>query len=80
MRRLFIIISLLCVINPLRAQDKEVELVVNGDGPTKELATRNALRSAIEQAYGTFVSASTEILNDELVKDEKRRNRYHFHR
>ena len=29
-----------------------------------------ALRSAIEQAYGTFVSANTTILNDELVKDE----------
>ena len=29
-----------------------------------------ALRSAIEQAYGTFVSSNTAILNDELVKDE----------
>ena len=29
-----------------------------------------ALRSAIEQAFGTFVSANTTILNDEVVKDE----------
>lgn len=48
----------------------EVTLTVSSDGPTKEEATKNALRSAIEQAYGTFVSANTTILNDELVKNE----------
>ena len=48
----------------------DVTLVVSGDGVTKEEATHVALRSAIEQAYGVFVSANTEILNDELVKDE----------
>lgn len=48
----------------------DVTLVVSGDGATKEEATHIALRSAIEQAYGVFVSANTEILNDELVKDE----------
>lgn len=47
-----------------------VVLVVSADGVTKEEATKVALRSAIEQAYGTFVSANTTILNDELVKDE----------
>ena len=45
-------------------------MVVSGEGPNRTEATMNALRSAIEQAYGTFVSASTEIMNDELVKDE----------
>lgn len=49
---------------------EEVALVTNGQGSTKREATENALRSAIEQAFGVFVSASTEILNDELVKDE----------
>lgn len=49
---------------------EEVTLVVSGDGPTKEEATHVALRSAIEQAFGCFVSANTEILNDSLVKDE----------
>lgn len=48
----------------------DVTLTVSSDGATKEEATKNALRSAIEQAYGTFVSANTTILNDELVKDE----------
>lgn len=50
--------------------DKVVTLVTNGTGSTKEEAIKNALRSAIEQAFGTFVSANTEVLNDELVKDE----------
>lgn len=48
----------------------EITLVVSADGTTKEEATKLALRSAIEQAYGTFVSANTTLLNDELVKDE----------
>lgn len=47
-----------------------MELVVTGDGNTKENAVQAALRSAIEQAFGTFVSSNTQILNDELVKDE----------
>ena len=45
-------------------------MVVTGEGSTKEEATNNALRSAIEQAFGVFVSANTEILNDEIVKDD----------
>jgi len=53
---------------PLAADD--VSLVVSGEGPTKDEATKVALRSAIEQAFGTFVSSNTNILNDELVKDE----------
>ena len=48
----------------------EVTLVVTGKAATAEKATTIALRSAIEQAYGTFVSANTTILNDDLVKDE----------
>ena len=48
----------------------EISLVVSADGPTKSDAIAMALRSAIEQAFGTFVSANTTILNDELVKDE----------
>lgn len=48
----------------------EVTLVVSADGATKEEATANALRSAIEQVYGTFVSANTTLVNDELVKDD----------
>ena len=49
---------------------KKVSLVVSADGATKTEAINNALRSAIEQTYGAFVSTNTEILNDQIVKDE----------
>lgn len=52
------------------SNSQEVTLVVTGSGESKEDAVRNALRSALEQTYGTFVSANTSIVNDELVKDE----------
>lgn len=48
----------------------DIELIVTGDGPTKKDATLFALRSALEQAYGTLVSSNTKILNDKLVQDE----------
>ena len=50
--------------------DKTVTLTVSGQGQTQEQAKQVALRNAIEQAFGTFISSDTEILNDELVKDE----------
>lgn len=52
------------------SKSQDVTLVVTGSGESKEEAVRNALRSALEQTYGTFVSANTSIVNDELVKDE----------
>lgn len=50
--------------------DKTVTLTVSSSGKTIEEAKNNALRSAIEQAFGTFISSKTEILNDIIVKDE----------
>ena len=47
-----------------------VTLVCNGEGATKDEATFNTLRSALEQTYGTFVSSDTKVVNDELVNDE----------
>lgn len=47
-----------------------ISLTTNGEGPTPEQAVQNALRSAIEQSFGVFISARTEILNDDLIKDE----------
>ncbi|MCQ2605687.1 MAG: hypothetical protein MJ204_03985 [Bacteroidales bacterium] len=49
---------------------QEVTVVVQGEGETKRTAIDVALRNAIEQSFGVFVSANTTILNDELVKDE----------
>jgi hypothetical protein len=52
------------------SDNKTVTLTVSGTGKTLEEAKLNALRSAIEQAFGAFISSKTEILNDNLVKDE----------
>lgn len=49
---------------------KDVTITVSSDGATKEEAIAKALRSAIEQTYGAFVSTNTTILNDKLVDDE----------
>jgi hypothetical protein len=68
----FIIVFLFALNFNALAQDadKTVTLVVSGSGKTQDEAKQNALRSAIEQAFGTFISSKTEILNDSLVKDE----------
>lgn len=52
------------------AQESTVTLKTTGSAETKEKAVQYALRSAIEQAFGAFISSNTEILNDELVADE----------
>ena len=70
MKRILLIIACLATALFAHAQNNEVTLVVSGEGANKTDATAMALRSAIEQAYGTFVSANTEILNDEIVRDE----------
>jgi hypothetical protein len=52
------------------SSNKTTTLVVTGQGKTKNEAQQNALRNAIEQAFGAFISSKTEVLNDSLVKDE----------
>ncbi len=71
MKKILIAITILIgMTSAVWAQVDNVKLFVSGEGATKDEATTKALRSAIEQAFGVFVSANTEILNDELVKDE----------
>lgn len=47
-----------------------ISLVTTGSGDTKDEATKNALRNALEQTYGAFVSSNSQVVNDELVRDE----------
>ena len=47
-----------------------VTLMVTGEGDTKDEAIKIALRNALEQTFGAFVSSNTTIINEELVKDE----------
>jgi hypothetical protein len=52
------------------SNEKTLTLTVTASGKTIEEAKNNALRAALEQAFGAFVSSKTEILNDAVVKDE----------
>ncbi len=70
MKQLILIVTLALSINAYAQDDKTVTLVASGQGKTQDEAKQVALRSAIEQAFGTFISSKTEILNDNLVKDE----------
>lgn len=54
----------------IRMQAQDVTLISVGEGSSRELAIRNALVSAVEQAYGVYVSGDTHILDDELIRDE----------
>jgi len=50
--------------------ENNLTLTVTGQGKTIDKARTSALRSAIEQAFGAFISSNTTILNDNLIKDE----------
>ncbi len=68
--KIFFIGLFFCVATYVACGQNDVTLVVSGEGKDKEEATLNALRSAIEQTFGTFVSANTKILDDKIVSDE----------
>ena len=50
--------------------NSNVTLVTVSSGKSPSEAIKLALRDALEQTFGTFISSNSEILNDELVKDE----------
>ena len=68
--KLLLICCLLINISLFAQPQKVVELVVVGTGVTAESALQNAFKKAIEQSFGTFISTKTEILNDEITKNE----------
>ena len=70
MKKILSIVAAMIIAATTFAQVDEVTLTVIGTGVNEEQATLQALRSAIEQSFGTFVSANTTILNDRLVQDE----------
>ena len=67
-----LLFAFITAINVMYSQTTEniVTLTTSGTGKTIEEAKNNALRSAIEQAFGAFISSKTEILNDEIVSDQ----------
>ena len=68
--KFLLVILLLNFSSVFSQEDKTVTLTVSAQGETISEAKQNALRDAIEQAFGAFISSNTEILNDELIKDE----------
>ncbi len=69
MKRCIISLFFLCFLCSI-CYGQDIKLTVSGQGSTEQQAIDNALRNAIEQTFGSFVSANTTILDDELVKDE----------
>lgn len=65
-----LLVALLVLLSGLSFASDEVSIVVSSDGSTKDEAIKMALRSAIEQTFGAFVSSNTTVLNDQLVNDE----------
>jgi hypothetical protein len=51
-------------------EEQLVSITVSGSGKTLNEAKKSAHRSAIEQAFGTFISSKTEILNDDVISDQ----------
>ncbi len=47
-----------------------VEFVTSGEGNTRDEAINNALRRAVEQTYGVYLTSSTDIINDEIMNDQ----------
>lgn len=70
MKKILSLFAAMIIAATTFAQVNEVTLTTIGTGVNEEQATLQALRSAIEQSFGTFVSANTTILNDQLVQDE----------
>ena len=70
MKKLLSIVAAILFAATTFAQVDEVTLTTIGNGRTEDEATLRALRNALEQTFGTFVSANTSIINDELVRDE----------
>jgi hypothetical protein len=52
------------------AQNNLVKVIASGEGLTESSATNRALRNAIEKTFGVFITSSTQVSNDELIKDE----------
>jgi hypothetical protein len=70
MKKLLLLLTLAFTINVNAQDDKTVTLVVSGQGKTQDEAKQSALKSAIEQAFGAFISTKTEMFNDQVVADQ----------
>jgi hypothetical protein len=70
MKKVLLLIAVIFSTAAAFAQMSDVTLTVIGTGATEEIATQNALRRALEDAYGAFLVSRTSIVMDELASDE----------
>ena len=75
MRYVLILLSLTFTLNIYSKDEKNnsekvVSLVTTGYGISKDEAKQMALRDALEQAFGVFISTNTKISNDDIISDE----------
>jgi hypothetical protein len=71
MKKYILLLFLLFSFNTFAQEaDKTVSITVSGSGKTQDEAKQSAMRSAIEQTFGAFISSKTEILNDQIVADQ----------
>ena len=70
--QILLVLFAFAICTTVNAQDenKNVSITVSSSGKTLDDAKQAALRSAIEQAYGAFISSKTEIFNDQVVADQ----------
>lgn len=69
MKKLTLVLIFLCTSN-IYFQTDIIDVKTSGVGVSKEEATKNALRNALESSFGAFISTKTEIVNDEIINDE----------
>ena len=70
MKKIILIITILVTTSIYTQNSDIIKITTSASGITKEIAIQDALRSALEQSYGSFISTKTNIKNDELLKDE----------
>lgn len=64
------VVFIVLILRVLSVNAQDLKIVSSGQGTTEDEATKIALRSALEDAFGTFISSSTKIENDVLISDE----------
>lgn len=70
MKSLSVLILIVLVISPVCSVAKELSVFCSGEGASKDIAIQNALRSAIEEHLGIFISAESLVQNKELIASD----------
>lgn len=67
---LSILLILSTTVSHAEEPEKTEKVVATGYGVNADKAKENAIRNAVEQVIGTYVSSDTIVKNSQLVKDE----------